>query len=303
MTNPYQPTTGIPGPGDSKAEAAKAVAGNAADRAGDVAATAADHAAEVKDTAVAVGSDVIDTAKAEVANVVDEAKTRAQTLLDEGLTQLRSGAETGQSKLAEVVRSVTDELDEMTRGTSTNGIATQFLGTAQGVTDKAATWLEGKGPDELVDDVRRFAARQPVTFLAIAAGAGFLVSRLARGLQGAAADDNAAPQRFAAPAQSYGYNTQAGYGTPSYGQPTGHGTQAGYGMPTYGAEATYVGGTTMHTTGMEPAGQYGTPGYDQPASTLGQPDMGFGETGLGQPEMGLGYDEDGYPVNPQEPRR
>lgn len=281
MTNPHE-----------QVEAAKSVAGNAAERAGDVASTAKENVAEVKDTALAVGGDVVETTKAEVSQVVDEAKTAAQTLLDEGLTQLRGGAETGQAKLAEVVRAVTDELDEMTRGTSTNGVVTQFASTAQSYGDKAATWLEGKGPDELMTDVRRFAARKPVTFLAIAAGAGFLASRLARGLQGAASDEQQSQQRF------------AGYGDPRYGDPQyGYDPQTRYAAPAYdggqqpryGAQAGYAGGTTEHTTGYAQAGQYGTPGYDQPAAT-GQTPV-FGQ--VTEP----GYDLDGYPVDTQEPRR
>ena len=43
---------------------------------------------------------------------------------------------------------------------------------------------------DLLDDVRRFAARRPGMFLAIAAGVGVVAGRLTRGL---AADDNDRP--------------------------------------------------------------------------------------------------------------
>lgn len=42
--------------------------------------------------------------------------------------------------------------------------------------------LERKEPKELLSDVRRFAARRPGAFLAIAAGVGLVAGRLTRGL-------------------------------------------------------------------------------------------------------------------------
>ena len=203
---------------------AKDVAGNAADRAKDTALTAKSEAIDVKDTAVAAGTDVVESAKQQAGQVIDEAKGQGQRLLDEGLTELRSQAQAGQGKIAELVRSLTNELDSMVSGTDQSGPMVQLVGGVQSFGDKAATWLETKGPDDVVSDVRRFAARRPFAFLAVAAGVGLVGSRIVRGIQGAAADE-----QERATAYRPGY-VETSYAT-TYATQPGYTTQAEYVQP------------------------------------------------------------------------
>lgn len=217
------------------ADQAKNVAGQATDRAKDVAGTAKSEALDVKDTAVSVGSDVVESAKAQASTVIDEAKGRGQQLLSDGLSEVRSQAANGQSRIAEFVREIADELQSIANGEGTSGPVNQLVGNAQGYGAKAADWLESKSPDDLMADVRRYAARSPWAFLAISAGVGLVGSRLVRGIQGAAADEkNAAsyaPRSVTTPVaygehsyptdynQTQGSTPAAGYAETGYAQP------------------------------------------------------------------------------------
>ncbi|WP_052460009.1 hypothetical protein [Tessaracoccus massiliensis] len=158
-------------------------------------------AGDVKDTAVDAGRDVLDTAKAEAAQVADEAKHQGRRLLDESVGELRSQAGTLQAKLADTVDAFAEELGVLSANTESDGPLTHFAGDAHDWGRKASTWLRDNEPDQVLTSVRRYAARNPWTFLAIAAGAGLIAGRVARSLRDANADD--APQL---PRDTYGYD-------------------------------------------------------------------------------------------------
>lgn len=202
MANPYETT---PGAGERAADVADNAATKAADvkdhaanqaadvkdhavsQAADVKDHAVSQAVDVKDHAVSQAADVVDTAKTEVGAVLDEAKQHGRRLYTETLSELGMQARQGQSKLAELVRDLTGELEQMVNAGDPKGPVTQFAGTVHEVGDRAATWLESSGPDQLMRDVRRFAAGNPVGFLAAAAGFGLVGGRLARALRSDAA--------------------------------------------------------------------------------------------------------------------
>jgi hypothetical protein len=52
-----------------------------------------------------------------------------------------------------------------------------------------ASWLEGRDPGSLLDEVKTFARQRPGTFLLLAAGAGILAGRLTRSLSEGAPDN------------------------------------------------------------------------------------------------------------------
>lgn len=188
---------------DSKEEA-KRVASGAADRSREVADTAKQEASAVAETARAEGGHVIDSAKEEAGHVVDEAKFQTRRILDEGVGELKQQAEVGQRRLAEVVRSMSGELHSMTDSTDESGPVVEFAGRVQRFGDDAADWLEQNRPEEVLESVRRFAARRPWTFLAISAGVGFVGARLVRGLSDG--DDSG----------SAGHRGERRLGAPSY---------------------------------------------------------------------------------------
>ncbi|WP_300083726.1 hypothetical protein [Propioniciclava sp.] len=200
-----RPTTDSPVPGSPVGEPP-----SAGDRAKGVADHAAGEAKDVKDHAVTAASGVVDTAKQEAGHVMDEAKLQGRRLLDEGANELRTQAGAAQGQLASFVRQLSDELQTMTRSEA-SGPMTDLAGRAEQYGHQLATFLEQKSPDDVLVRLRRYAARNPWTFLAISAGAGFLAARLFRGLQGAHADD----QRY----EGYETHRTLGQGSPFTAQP------------------------------------------------------------------------------------
>ena len=146
-------------------------------------------ATEVKDTAAAEVRQVAQTAKQEARQLTAEGRYQGRRVLDEGLAELRTQASTVQTRLAESLQDLSDELREMTGAGQTNGTAAGLASQAQDYTERAATWLRDNDLDSALAGVRRYAARNPWGFLAIAAGAGLVAGRLARGVRDADSDD------------------------------------------------------------------------------------------------------------------
>ncbi|WP_420175151.1 hypothetical protein [Luteococcus sp. OSA5] len=147
------------------------------------------QAEQVKQTAVQDGQQVLDTAKQEATQVAAEAGDQLRGLLDTTVGEFRGRAHEGQTALAGTVRGLSDELSQLTRNAETSGPVAQLTGDLANRGTALAGWLENHEPDDVVLEVRRFAARKPGTFLALAAGAGLLAGRLARGTRELAQDE------------------------------------------------------------------------------------------------------------------
>ncbi|NJC23816.1 hypothetical protein BJ994_002892 [Arthrobacter pigmenti] len=154
------------------------------DSAGQSTTSAAKHEAkDVGREGVDSAKNVASTAGSEAKNVAHEAGAQARNLLGELGSDLKSQAGTQQQRVSEGLRSLSDELRSMADN-SEGGTAQQLVQQAAQRTGNAASWLDGRDPGSLLDEVTGFARRRPGTFLLIAAGAGLLAGRLARGLQG-----------------------------------------------------------------------------------------------------------------------
>ncbi|WP_299166912.1 hypothetical protein [uncultured Arthrobacter sp.] len=162
---------------------------------------AKDEAKDVGRQGADAAKGVAHTAGSEAKNVAHEAGTQAKNLVGEVGSNLKSQANTQQQRVTEGLRSLSDELRSMANN-SEGGTAQQLVQQVSDRTGSAASWLEGRDPGSLLDEVTGFARRRPGTFLLVAAGAGLLAGRLARGLQG-------------------GSETS---GSPSTGSPAGSGT-------------------------------------------------------------------------------
>ncbi|MDN5569738.1 MAG: hypothetical protein L0G22_00515 [Propionibacteriaceae bacterium] len=185
---PVQPVGEKPKSEQARDEA-RDLADHTKDRAQDVADHAKAEAGAVKDTALAAGSDVVDSAKEQAAHVIDEAKHQSRRLIDEGTAELRTQAGNAQGQIASLVRSLSDELQSMAQGTNESGPMVDLVQRAEQYGHQAAQWLEQQSPDDVLTSVRRYASRNPWTFLAISAGAGLVAARVFRGLQGAKSDE------------------------------------------------------------------------------------------------------------------
>lgn len=144
--------------------------------------TAASAASDVKETAVQRGGDVAAVARDEFGRVADEARTQLRSLWGQTSGQLREQASAGKQQLADLLHSLAGELGEMASKAEQNGPLTALArqGAVRG--GELSHWLSTSEPGDVLVEIRRFARRRPVLFLAGALAAGVVVGRLSRGL-------------------------------------------------------------------------------------------------------------------------
>ena len=200
---------------------------------------AKEETSKIAGQAAGAAHNVAQTAKSEVGNVASEAKSGAKDLLHQAKSGLGSQAGAQQQKAASGIRTISSQLHTMADAPEQKGIASDLIREAADRTSSVASWVEGKDPRELLEDVQSFARRKPGTFLLLAAGAGILVGRLARGLQPAPAPQAAIPPM---PAQAPTYATTAAATTaPPWGEESVYQDQATapatYGETIYGEPA------------------------------------------------------------------
>ncbi|HEY6663569.1 MAG TPA: hypothetical protein VI036_00450 [Propionibacteriaceae bacterium] len=234
--------------------------------------TAKGEAANVKDTAVGAAAGVKDVAKSEVSNVAQEAKYQARSLVDQTRSQLRDQASNQKSAVAEKLHGFASELGSMASKADESGPMSDLVQDASRRVGEISHWLDNHEPTDLLDEVKRFARRRPVAFLAIAAAAGVVAGRVTRGA--VAANTSVDSDRESRPARAYdsgayGYDTATPSGTYST-----RGYQDGDYAPRYGD-------TVPAGTGYQGAG---TAAPDQP-----------GATGTAYPNVTPTSDETYYP--------
>ncbi len=211
--------------------------------------TAKGEAANVKDTAAGAASGVADTAKSEVSNVATEAKYQTRNLVDQTRSELRGQASNQQSQLASRLNSWASELGSMASKSEDSGPMTDLAQEAARRGGEIAHWLDTHEPADVLQEVKRFARRRPVAFLALAAAAGVVAGRVTRGA--VAANTSVDSDTEPTPARAYdsGDDDRGGYdgglqggrahGTrsyqssgydPSYGEMAGETSSQGGGM-------------------------------------------------------------------------
>jgi uncharacterized protein YjbJ (UPF0337 family) len=186
------------------------VAGATQQAAGQTATTAKDEATQVGQVAASAASDVAGTAKQQAGHVAGEAVNQLKSLTDDAKSQASQQVSQATDKLSSTVRSLAGEMRDMGQGKGdANGT---LAGLVQQLADKGeqlADQISQRGPDGLVQDLRRFAARKPGTFLLGALAAGVVTGRL---VKGATAESGSS-----AGTTGTGYGTTGtGYGTTSY---------------------------------------------------------------------------------------
>ncbi len=143
---------------------------------------AKDEAANVKGQAADSGKQVAGVAKEEAGNVAAEAGQQAKDLLHQTAGEVSDQAHQQQQRLAGSVHSLADELGSMASASDQSGPMTDLVRQGADKGSELARWLENRQPGELLDDVRSFARRRPMAFLAGAALAGVVAGRLTKGL-------------------------------------------------------------------------------------------------------------------------
>ncbi len=170
--------------GDSKTDAAKAEA------------TGVAHAATRS------AGQVARTTKDETTQVASEAVSQAKDLFAQARTDLVDQADSQQQRLAGGLRSVAEELHSMAKSSDQNGTASDLVRQAADRSAAVASWLEGRDPASVLEDVRGFARQRPVAFLALAAGAGILAGRLTRSLSSGAPGAGSVNRTSSAPVRT-----------------------------------------------------------------------------------------------------
>ena len=149
-------------------------------------AVAREQAATVSRSAGEAGGHVAQTAADQAREVVSETARQARDLLGEAGGHARGQAFVQQQKAASQLRSVADELQEMTVKGGQSGVATEVTQQAAERIHGVASWLEQREPADVLQAVRDFARRRPGVFLAGAVAAGLAAGRLTRGMTDAA---------------------------------------------------------------------------------------------------------------------
>ena len=161
----------------------------------------AGQAQEVAHHAADRASDVAADAKAQAKEVVQDATQQARQLVGQARRHLDDEAQQRSQQAATALRRVVGNLDALASGrTDSAGPLLGYARQSERSLNRLADRLE-EGPSAVLDDVRRFARRQPVVFLAAAGTLGFVVGRLVRGAREASSDGDTS---------SMGYGVSAG---------------------------------------------------------------------------------------------
>lgn len=121
-------------------------------------------------------------AKEKVADVAAEAKDQALGLAHQVRSQMQDRTAEQHGRAKEQVRSVSDNLRQLAEGGGASGPVQQMVQELASRGEMLADYIESKDPQELMSDLRTFARRRPLMFLAGAAAAGLIAGRLTRGV-------------------------------------------------------------------------------------------------------------------------
>jgi hypothetical protein len=138
------------------------------------------EAKQVADTAVGQGKQVAQTAKDEAQNVVAETKQQAASLFDTVRSEVGSQAGTQQNRIADALHGLAKELGGMASASEQSGPLTDLAHQASRKGGEVAHWLQDREPADVLESVRSYGRRHPVTFLALCGLAGVVAGRLTR---------------------------------------------------------------------------------------------------------------------------
>jgi hypothetical protein len=160
------------------------------DRAGAAADTAKEQAGEVAGTAKEQAGAVASAATEQARAVASDAKDQARHLVENGRQQLREQAQEQTARAASSLRDLGRQLEQMAQApTASQGPVVDVTRQAADGVQRLAQTLESKRPEEVLEDVKRFARQRPGMFVLGALGAGFLAGRLLRTVDTAAIKD------------------------------------------------------------------------------------------------------------------
>jgi gas vesicle protein len=161
----------------------------AKDRAQQTTGAAKDAASDVAGTAKDAGAKVAATGKEQASRVAKDAMGQARELYGQATSQLSEQAGTQQRRAAGTLHTFADDLGSMGSGAE-QGLAAELVQNLETRTRDIADWLEQHSPEDALDEVKRFAARRPGVFIALAAVTGVVAARLTKALVAEAKSDD-----------------------------------------------------------------------------------------------------------------
>jgi hypothetical protein len=224
-----------------------------------------DKASEAANQGKEAVGQVTQTAAEHAQEVKGEAVRQARDLAGEAREQLSSQVGQQHRSLVSNIRSLGSELGSMADSNSEqSGLATDLVGQARQRLDGVADWLDGRDPNQILDEVRNYARRRPGVFLLGALAAGVVAGRLTRGVVAShTADDTSSTTQPNLPASTESFAT-----TPT----TGYSTGGSYAQPGYGAQPDpSLGYGSTSTYGDGPDQPYGSPYGSEPYAEPQQP--------------------------------
>lgn len=123
-----------------------------------------------------------ETAATEAQGVKHEVGNQARRLMDQVGSEVNTQAGEQQKRAAAGLHGVGSQLRQMAESSGEQGMAVDLVSQAASRVDGAASWLDGRDPGALLDEVKSFARSRPGLFIALAAGAGIVAGRLTKAL-------------------------------------------------------------------------------------------------------------------------
>jgi len=133
--------------------------------------------------------------------VAGEAKQQAKNLIGQTQSELRGQVSNQQSAIAQKLNGWASELGSMASQGEESGQMNDLAHEASRRVGAVSHWLDNHEPADVLDEVKRFARRRPVAFLAIAAAAGVVAGRVTRGA--VAANTSVDSDNGGSPARAY----------------------------------------------------------------------------------------------------
>ncbi|HET6826929.1 MAG TPA: hypothetical protein VFH64_13455 [Amnibacterium sp.] len=175
--------TGSDSKTDQVKDQAKQTAGQAKQTVQRTAADAKEQVAGVADTAKDAGAHVASTTKEQAQRVVGDTVGQARELYGQATTELSSQASKQQDRLSQGLRTFGRDLEKMGSGQQVDsGPASELVHNLAQRAHRVADWLEARSPEDVLYDVRQYAARRPGVFIALAAVSGVVAARLTKAL-------------------------------------------------------------------------------------------------------------------------
>lgn len=177
---------------------------------------------------------------AQQSGVADELKHDADRVKDTVAARAKKEAESRKGQAVHVAGSTSAAINTVAEDLRENPDVPDWIGSALQQTarkiDSLANHINGRSIDQLNKDVSEFARRNPGTFLAASAAAGFAAARVLR-----AGVDKKRHDHDNTPSQSASAGEASGWPADENVKPTGAGTFA----PSYGSDQSGMGGASQ----------------------------------------------------------